>query len=173
MQSATPAFAAFRSQAKRSPGGSSRVKPEDSQPDNKRYKGAESVQELSSAAAGSEVTLAHGIADAAVTSSEVDTHLLPCYMRKNWCGSQLECTLAEAPVNDPELGSGAAFQGLEGVCPSLHYFDSEFEPEYAGWISCLLCNNSTRECLLHQRNQALRFHDAPGDAGWRCAISPG
>ena len=71
VQSATPAFAAFRSQAKRSPGGSSRVIPEDSQHASKRNKGTESAQEPGSEAGGSEVTLAHGMADAAVTSSEV------------------------------------------------------------------------------------------------------
>ena len=82
VQSAMPAFAAFRSQAKRSPGGSSRVQPTDSGPASKRNKGTESAQEPGSTAVGSEVTLAHGIADAAVTSSEVGAHFLPSYMGK-------------------------------------------------------------------------------------------
>lgn len=82
VQSATPAFAAFRSQAKRSPGGGSRVQSDDSGPVSKRNKGTESAQEPGSAAVGSEVTLAHGIADAAVTSSEVGAHLFPSYMSK-------------------------------------------------------------------------------------------
>ena len=122
VQSAAPAFAAFRSQAKRSPGGSSRVIPEDSEHASKRNKGTESAQEPGSAADGSEVTLAHGIADAPVSSSEVGANLLPCNMRR--CGSQViqGCALAEAPVSDAELRSGAPFKGPKYACPSLHRF---------------------------------------------------
>ena len=117
VQSTTPAFAAFRSQAKRSPGGSSRVQPEDSTPASKRNKASESAQEPGSTTAGSEVTLAHGIADAAVTSSEVGSHLVPWYISK-LCRAQV----AGAPVNDPELRSGASLMGQKGACLSLHRF---------------------------------------------------
>ena len=122
VQSATPAFAAFRSQAKRSPEGSSREIPEDSKHASKRNKCTESAQETGSAADGSEVTLAHGIADAAVTSSEVEAHLIRHDMR--WCGSQvtLESASAEASASDSELRSNASLQGPKYACSSLHCF---------------------------------------------------
>ena len=79
MQTAAPRFSGYRSQAtpKRSPSGSQGVASEDDH-DSKRSKAATPGSNSSGLAAGSIVTLAHGIADAPPTGSEV-LQQLPAY----------------------------------------------------------------------------------------------
>ena len=78
-QGAAPRFSGYRSpgsQAKRSPSGSQGVAPEDDHA-SKRSKALTPGEEPSSATADSSVTLAHGIADAPASSSEV---LMPVHI---------------------------------------------------------------------------------------------
>lgn len=70
LQGTAPAFAAFRSQGKRSPSGSQRGATQED-PASKRSKAAGADPDPSSTTADSSVTLAHGVADAPASGTEV------------------------------------------------------------------------------------------------------